>query len=206
MTRWHAIKRCKTRLAKDIGFVQAVAIQKRLTKHTISVAKSIEKKGLANVQLAISGIGPNAAKRFGRSQGLPSVSVQRDGCLGLKMRRQILLSQRKTSSLKHLKNTIIIIGTDLPDLCEFDLIDALTISKNNEMVIGPSEDGGYWLLGLSGKLINPLISWPFCGMPWGTSKVIQKTIEKAQKRNIPLTFLKEKTDLDRLEDLSPWQI
>ena len=205
MTRWHGIKRCKTRLAKDIGYIQAVAIQKRLTKHTISVARSLEKKGMAEVQLAISGVGPNAAKRFCLNEGLSKVSVQKSGCLGLRMRREILHSQKKTFSRKQLESSVIVIGTDLPNLCEFDLIEALEILKRNEMVIGPSDDGGYWLLGLSGELVNPLISWPFSGIPWGTKEVFSKTIKKAQTKNIPLKFLKHKNDLDKLEDLSPWQ-
>tara|TARA_Y100001968_G_scaffold333318_1_gene395456 strand:- start:5439 stop:6083 length:645 start_codon:yes stop_codon:yes gene_type:complete len=206
MTRWHGIKRCKTRLAKDIGFIQAVAIQKKLTKHTISVARSLEKKGLVEVQLAISGIGPNSAKRFCQNEGLSKVTVQKRGCLGLRIRHEILNSQKKIRPRKYRKRSAIVIGTDLPSLCEFDLIEALIALKNNEIVIGPSDDGGYWLIGLSGSLVNPLISWPFAGIPWGTKDVTTKTIEKAQVKNIPLKFLKHKNDVDRLGDLSPWLI
>ena len=57
MTRWHAIYRCKSRLAKEIGAIKAAKIQEKLTKHTITVAKKIQQEGLADVKVAIDGIG-----------------------------------------------------------------------------------------------------------------------------------------------------
>ena len=62
MTRWHGIYRCKSRLSKDIGALKASKIQKKLTDHTIEVAKEIQKKGLADIKVAIHGIGIQAAK------------------------------------------------------------------------------------------------------------------------------------------------
>ena len=53
MTRWPAANRCKTRLAKDIGWFRAAEIQKRLTNHTIEVAKAIKETGLIEIKLAI---------------------------------------------------------------------------------------------------------------------------------------------------------
>ena len=44
MTKWHAIFRCKSRLAKDIGAFKAAKIQEKLTNHTINVAKEIQKE------------------------------------------------------------------------------------------------------------------------------------------------------------------
>ena len=51
MTKWHAIFRCKSRLAKDIGAYKAAKIQEKLTNHTINVAKEIQKEGLADIKL-----------------------------------------------------------------------------------------------------------------------------------------------------------
>ena len=205
MARWHGLKRCKTRLAKDIGFAQAAEIQKQLTKHTVSVARDLERKGLADVHLTISGIGPKAAKRFGQIVGIQTVKSQSNGCLGLRMRREILYSQRKALSSSCKQRPIIVIGTDLPSLCEFDLMQASSALTTHEMVIGPSNDGGYWLIGLSGKLVNPLISWPFCGIPWGSEEVFSKTINQAQINRIAIRFLRNKNDVDRLTDLLPWE-
>ena len=72
------------------------------------------------------------------------------------------------------------------------------------MVLGPSSDGGYWLIGLSTKLINPLPAWIFSGIKWGTDKVLKETIRRAYLNQIDYQLLQTKTDLDNIKDLSPW--
>ena len=62
MTKWHGFGRCKTRLSKDIGKNNSAKIQKFMTRHTISVARSLEKEGLIEISLAISGLGFNNSK------------------------------------------------------------------------------------------------------------------------------------------------
>ena len=63
MTRWHSVYRCKSRLSEEIGALKAAKIQEKLTKHTINVAREIQKEGIADVKVAITGIGHKAAKR-----------------------------------------------------------------------------------------------------------------------------------------------
>ncbi len=200
MSRWHARKRCKSRLAKDIGFDRAAAIQERLTNHTIKVAQSLEKKGLVEIQLAISGIGNNAANRFGDIKGIQNVINQKEGTLGLRMKHQILQAQKK-----NFKRESIVIGTDLPSLSKLDLLEALAALEENEMVLGPASDGGYWLIGFSKKIVAPLVTWPFSGIPWGTKEVLSTTIKRGLSQGIQIKLLRELNDLDNIEDLSPWQ-
>ena len=204
MTRWHAIYRCKSRLSKDIGARQAAKIQEKLTNHTIKVARQIQEEGLADIKVAIDGIGIQAAKKWGLINKIQKVTTQGNGNLGTKMKRQFL----KTHSVKtingQIQNPILIIGTDLPSISHFDLIQAIQILNHKEMVIGPSTDGGYWLIGLSKKLLNPLCSWPFSGISWGTNKVLKETIRLASLHEIDYQLLQIKNDLDNILDLSPW--
>ena len=72
------------------------------------------------------------------------------------------------------------------------------------MVLGPSNDGGYWLIGLSKKLLDPLYSRPFSGINWGTDQVLQQTIRLANLNKIDYQLLQNKNDLDNIRDLSPW--
>ena len=44
MLKWHAYGRCKTRLSKDIGKLHSLNVQKKMTEHTVSVAKFLEDK------------------------------------------------------------------------------------------------------------------------------------------------------------------
>ena len=204
MTKWHAIYRCKSRLSKDIGAFKASKIQEKLTNHTIEVAKEIQKKGLADIKVAINGIGIQAAKKWALKNKVQKVAIQGSGNLGTKMKRQFLKTYSEKNTSHKIPSSIIFIGTDLPSISHFDLIKAVEILNHKEMVIGPSLDGGYWLIGFSNKLLNPKFIWPFSGISWGTDKVLKETINWASLNQIDYQLLQTKNDLDNILDLSPW--
>ena len=204
MTKWHSIYRCKSRLSKDIGALKASKIQEKLTKHTINVAKEVQKEGLADVKVAIDGIGIKAAKKWAKINKIKTVATQGAGNLGTKMKRQFLKTHAEKTISHQIPNSILLIGTDLPSISHFDLIKAINILKNKEMVVGPSYDGGYWLIGFSNKLINPLFTWPFSGISWGTNQVLKETIRLATLNKINYQLLQNKNDIDNILDLSPW--
>jgi len=204
MTKWHAIFRCKSRLANDIGAFKAAKIQKRLTNHTINVVKKIQKEGHADIKVAIDGIGIKAAKKWAALNKIKKVEIQGPGNLGTKMKRQFLKTHHEQNLSHQIRNPILIIGSDLPSISHFELIQAIQTLKHKEMVLGPSSDGGYWLIGLSKKLLNPLCTWPFSGISWGSDKVLQETIRLASLNQIDYQLLQTKNDLDNIIDLSPW--
>ena len=184
MTRWHAIYRCKNRLAKGIGAIKAAKVQEKLTNHTIQVAKEIQKEGLADIKIAIDGIGINAAQRWANLNNIETVVTQGPGNLGTKMKRQFVKTHDEKAISHQIPNSVLLIGTDLPSISHFDLIQAIQILNHKEMVLGPSNDGGYWLIGLSNKLLNPLCAWPFSGISWGSDKVLKETIRLASLNQI----------------------
>ena len=200
MTRWPAFNRCKKRLANKVGYSRASLIQQKLIEHTFTVAKSLRDKESIEIFIAISGLGYKSARRWSEEKGFHNIIQQGAGNLGLRMKRQLLKTQFNKQ-----KRSAIIIGTDLPTLCERDLIEAIDGLKSNQIVLGPSKDGGYWLIGFSGQLICPEISWPFENIPWGSNKVLEKTILLAKTNNIRYQTLNEHNDIDLIEDLLPWQ-
>jgi len=204
MTKWHAINRCKSRLSKDVGAFKAAKIQERLTNHTINVVKGIQKEGLADMKVAIDGIGIKAAKKWALKNQIKRVAIQGPGNLGTKMKRQFIKTHSEKNLFHQSSNPILLIGTDLPSISNFELIKAIQILNHKEMVIGPSSDGGYWLIGLSNKLLNPLSSWPFSGISWGSDNVLDKTLQLASLHQINYQLLETKNDLDSIMDLSPW--
>jgi len=204
MTKWHAIYRCKSRLSKDIGAFKAAKIQEKLTNHTINVAKEIQKEGLADIKVAIDGIGIKAAKKWAALNKIKTVAIQGPGNLGTKMKRLFLKTNSEKTLCHQIRSPILIIGSDLPSISHFELIQAIQVLNDKEMVLGPSKDGGYWLIGLSNKLLNPLCTWPFSGISWGTDKVLQETIRLASINQINYQLLQTKNDLDNIVDLSPW--
>ncbi|MBI1824456.1 MAG: TIGR04282 family arsenosugar biosynthesis glycosyltransferase [Nitrospirae bacterium] len=110
--------------------------------------------------------------------------------LGIRMEKAFeLLSQNKF----HKK---VIIGTDSPHLPLHFIQSAIQYLDHSPVVLGPSRDGGYYLLGISGE--PPSL---FDGISWSTESVLSSTLMKLLKQKIPFRFLPEWYDIDRFEDL-----
>jgi uncharacterized protein len=89
---------------------------------------------------------------------------------------------------------VVIIGSDSPSLPVAIIEQALNSEK--ELTLGPSTDGGYYLIGMSGKLVNV-----FEGVDWGSDKVLAQTLERVKKSGCSLELLPPWYDVDRPEDL-----
>ena len=199
MAKWHAFGRCKTRLSKDIGKINSAKVQSVMTKHTISVANSLQKTKLIDISIAISGLGEKNCRRWSKELGIQKFNLQGKGCLGEKMKRQIIIN-KKFCTQNNIKN-IIFIGTDLPDLCHQDLLNAQRKLQQNDLVLGPSNDGGYWLIGLSEKIMSTHLYLPFINIKWGTENVLQNTIDNFAHNKLKYKFLDKKIDIDTIFDI-----
>ena len=199
MTKWPRYGHCKTRLSKDVGKKNALLIQRMMLQHTISVAKSLFKKNILDITLAISGIGFNSSKRWCQNLGIKDFCLQGKGSLGERMRRQILRHQKNFPLNKD--RPLIFIGTDLPNLCHIELLETISRLKSSEVVIGPSNDGGYWLIAFSARILSNSLFHPFIDIQWSTSNVLQKTIDNLKKGNIRIDYLNNKIDIDNINDL-----
>ena len=199
MAKWHGFGRCKTRLSKDIGKSNSAKIQSVITKHTISVAKSLQKTKLIDISIAISGLGEKNCRRWSKQLGIKRFNLQGKGCLGEKMKRQIIINKKFCTQNK-IKN-IIFIGTDLPDLCHQDLLNTQRKLQHNDLILGPSNDGGYWLIGLSEKIMSSHLYLPFINIKWSTENVLQKTIDNFASIKLKYEFLDKKIDIDTIFDI-----
>ena len=132
MAKWHGFGRAKTRLAKDIGKSNSAKVQSLMTKHTISVAKSLQENKLIDISMAISGLGVGNCRRWSKELGIKKFNLQGKGCLGEKMKRQIIIN-KKFCTKNEIKN-IIFIGTDLPDLCHQDLLNTQRKLQHNDLI------------------------------------------------------------------------
>ena len=199
MAKWHGFGRCKTRLSKDIGKNNSAKVQSMMTNHTISVAKSINKFQLIHISIAISGLGKKNCRRWSKELGIKKFNLQGKGCLGEKMKRQIIINKKFCTQNK-IKN-IIFIGTDLPDLCHLDLLNTISELKKNDIILGPSNDGGYWLIGLSAKMISKYLYLPFININWSKENVLKNTIDNFASSKLKYKFLNKKIDIDTVLDI-----
>lgn len=109
------------------------------------------------------------------------------------------LGERMLNSLKQVLEdypAAIILGSDLPQLEVKTLQKAAQLLDKNDIVLGPCNDGGYYLLGV--KHPYPFL---FNNMPWGSKLVLRLTSERAKIHKLKLTFLDRDRDLDRWEDI-----
>jgi rSAM/selenodomain-associated transferase 1 len=91
---------------------------------------------------------------------------------------------------------ILIVGTDVPSLPLEHYRQAVEILRTHELVLGPAEDGGYYLVGLS-KPVPEL----FCDIAWSTDQVLAQTRERAQQSGVKTALLPVWRDVDTIEDL-----
>ena len=199
MAKWHGFGRCKTRLSKDIGKSNSTKVQSAMTKHTISVAKSLQKMKLIDISIAISGLGRKNCSRWSKELGINKFNLQGKGSLGEKMKRQIIMNKKFCTQNK-LKN-IIFIGTDLPDLCHLDLLNTVRELKHNDLILGPSNDGGYWIMGLSENIISKHLDLPFINIRWSTENVLNNTINNFASTKLKYKLLNKKIDIDTVFDI-----
>ena len=71
---------------------------------------------------------------------------------------------------------LLLVGTDL-SANHHDLLRAVEFLQHEDLV-GPADDGGYWLIGLSEALLRQPARWPIKDIPWGSSTVLESTIER----------------------------
>jgi rSAM/selenodomain-associated transferase 1 len=89
-----------------------------------------------------------------------------------------------------------VIGTDVPGVSREIVLEALAALDDHDVALGPTHDGGYYLLALKrprGEL--------FEGIAWSTPGVLPATLNKAHSLNLSVYCLSRLTDIDTLEDV-----
>jgi rSAM/selenodomain-associated transferase 2/rSAM/selenodomain-associated transferase 1 len=95
--------------------------------------------------------------------------------------------------------SVVVIGSDSPDLPRWIIGEAFQSLEKHGAVIGPALDGGYYLIGFSGKLSSHGV---FEGITWGTNNVFEKTMQHLQEAGITVHVLPPWRDIDRPEDIA----
>lgn len=94
----------------------------------------------------------------------------------------------------------VLAGTDIPALCGKQLRQAFRLLQSRDVVLGGTEDGGYYLVGM--KRAEPAV---FALDTYGTGSVLSQTAEQAWRAGCSLGFTERLMDLDTPEDLSIFQ-
>lgn len=93
---------------------------------------------------------------------------------------------------------VVLIGSDSPDLPGSFIDTAFQNLKENDVVIGPCPDGGYYLIGFSQHSFFPSV---FRDIKWGTEDVFSCTLKKLQSRKLKVYVMPLWNDIDTFDDL-----
>ena len=172
----------KTRLAATLGDVEALKIYQILIGHTHQVIQSIA----ADTYLFFSDFVPDAYET--QASGF-YLQVQEGKDLGDRMSNAFEFLFKKEYK------RVLIIGTDCAVLESIHIETAIQKLELADVVIGPAEDGGYYLLGMK-KLIPSL----FTGMEWSTEDVLKETARRLTHENLSYIKIETLSDIEREEE------
>ena len=184
-TRNPELGKVKSRLAKSIGEASALEVYKFLLEHTKNVLSKLDCDRAVYYSVKIRENDIWDSEVFSKHQ-------QFGDDLGERMKNAF------ENGFKKGYEKIIIVGSDLYDLNTEIINQAFKQLDTNDNVIGPAEDGGYYLLGM--KTLNPSV---FDIENWGTETVYKQTVSKLTSS---LYVLETLNDIDYVEDLKPYDI
>ena len=169
----------KTRLAKAIGDNGAYNIYKELVKITEKATEDVVVDKLIYFSdTLIDTKWKHVEKR-----------IQQGVDLGARMENAF------KEGFENGYDKIVLIGSDLPDISSTIIEQSFTALEKKEVVFGPAEDGGYYLIGLS-----RLHSCIFKNKAWSTSNLLETTVNELNTYKIAVSLLQTLNDIDTFDD------
>ncbi len=178
----------KTRMIPALGAEGAAQLQKKMTEDTLAEARKLLDDHATKVTVFFAGGNQQLMQKWLGADWI--YQPQTEGDLGVKMHSAFQTSFDEGS------NKVVIIGIDCPDLNAQLLTESFQLLTEKDLVLGPAQDGGYYLIGLR-YLIPELLQ----NISWGTSQVFAQTTAIATQLNLATAYLPILNDIDRPEDL-----
>jgi rSAM/selenodomain-associated transferase 1 len=173
----------KTRLARTIGNTQALNVYRALLAHTHKITRSM-----------------NRARQVWYSRFIDHSDRWEQGNFAKRLQSGDDLGERMKGAFKQAfedqYEKVIIIGSDCADLSRNIIDQAFAALDDNEVVLGPSKDGGYYLLGMR-RFYGDL----FAGINWSTPAVLSETIGRVESCDCSYQLMPTLNDIDTEEDL-----
>jgi uncharacterized protein len=181
------VGKVKTRLCPPLNYEQASILHTGLLLDTVNIAGQV-------LDCVVKAVCPTAQDAATLSQLLPpAVSYIIQPTAGL----TAALTYSFEECLRQGYQKVFCISSDNPTLPVVYLNQAVSALDKHDLVLGPSEDGGYYLIGA--KKVYPFL---FEDMVWSVSTVTNRTLERATQHNLRVHLLPLWYDLDTGQELS----
>jgi hypothetical protein len=179
--------RVKTRLAQRIGAEKAINLYKIFVSEIIENLKVV--KADLNICFTPKGSKCKLKEWLGEDY---SYSLQRGKDLGERMEN----SFRRLFAKGYKK--VVLVGSDIPDL-DYNIVNkALSSLSKYDAVIGPSFDGGYYLIGFKN---NTFLPEAFRNIRWSSDSVFNNTMRILKENRRRVKLMDKKRDIDTIHDL-----
>lgn len=182
----------KTRLIPAIGSENAALLQKQMTEKIVTTVASID-PGIHH-RSAIYFCGGDEAK-MQEWLGNFEFFKQGEGDLGEKMMAAF------RQGFENGADQILIVGSDIPEIDNNLLTKAIRSLAKGRVVLGPSHDGGYYLIGFTKNDAPGLFRVVFRDIEWSSPTVFQTTCQRVFELGLDLVTLRTLRDIDTPEDL-----
>ena len=182
----------KTRLAPALGPPRACELHRALVRQTLTEVERFANHARVAVEVRLAGAPDAAAGRAWLGEPV-TIREQGEGDLGERMDRAARCAFAEGAT------AVVVIGGDCPQLTAEHLAGAFAALAQNDAVLGPAADGGYYLIGQR----RP-ISALFQGIRWGSTEVLAQTLAVARVHSIAVAQLGVLHDVDLPEDLPYW--
>jgi uncharacterized protein len=104
------------------------------------------------------------------------------------------------------RSRVVIVGTDCPSLNSKRIRQAFSSLTRKDLVLGPSRDGGYYLIGLKRSFFNSnptlIKKRLFSNIPWSSPRVLKTTLKRVLSLSRRITLLRRERDFDERSDLT----
>jgi rSAM/selenodomain-associated transferase 2/rSAM/selenodomain-associated transferase 1 len=180
-----------------LGAEGAAELQRRMTEHILSKISHLTTIRPVSVEIQYEGANEKLMKTWLGAEYI--FCPQSPGDLDRRMGRAF-------EAAFHLGvDAVVMIGTDIPGITVDILQVAFNSLHQNDLVLGPAADGGYYLIGLQKTSFQRAIPQLFAGISWSTESVLNDSLEIVQKIGLTYRLLEKLADVDRAEDLAVWQ-
>jgi len=176
--------RVKTRLARDLPPERVLALYNALVQDTLALASGL------SCQRYLFYTGSRTIPVLSRYAPAFELIPQSGADLGIRMRRAFRRVFRRGA------RKAVIIGTDCPFIRPVEVRRAWRILETRDCVVGPSRDGGYYLLGLREE--QPGL---FEGIRWSSPEVFRQTLGRLRRAGLSYRCLARASDIDTVFSL-----